>query len=136
MADLPTNPTNPQGKKELSMEIRLLIAFALMFLVLFVTPYIYKPAPSPKATTPPATPAQSAQVAKKPEAKAATQTAAAPAKQPFPGEIKAAAEQTFLIDTDLYKIQFSNRGAVVQSWLLKKFVDSSGKQLELVNAAG
>src|SRR5271166_481885 len=135
MADLPTNPTNPQGKKELSMEIRLLIAFALMFLVLFVTPYIYKPAPAPKATTPAATPAQAAQLTKKPEAEAATPTAAAPAKQPVPGEIKAAVEQTFLIDTDLYKIQFTNQGAVVKSWLLKKFVDSSGKPLELVNAA-
>ena len=130
MSDLPVSPNNPQGKKELSMEIRLLIAFALMFLVLFLTPYIYKPTPAPKAITPPATPAQAAQVTKKPEA--------APAElptQPVPGEIKAAAEQTFLIDTELYKIQFSNKGAVVKSWELKKFVDSAGKPLELVNEA-
>ena len=41
-------------KKELSMEARLLIAFVLMGLVLFLTPYIYKPAtaPAPGANKP------------------------------------------------------------------------------------
>ena len=41
-------------KKELSMEARLLIAFVLMGLVLFLTPYIYKPAtaPAPGANQP------------------------------------------------------------------------------------
>jgi YidC/Oxa1 family membrane protein insertase len=130
MSDLPVSPNNPQGKKELSMEMRLLIAFALMFLVLFVTPYIYKPTPAPKGTTAPATATQAVQLTKKPEA-----APDEPLKQTVPGEIKAAAEQTFLIDTDLYKIQFTNRGAVVKSWVLKKFVDSAGKPLELVNTA-
>ena len=41
-------------KKELSNEARLLIAFVLMGLVLFLTPYIYKPAsaPAPGANKP------------------------------------------------------------------------------------
>src|SRR5215831_1661111 len=58
---------NQPPKKEMSMEIRLLIAFALMFGVMFLTPYILKnqapvpqkaaqsakpPAPAPEATPP------------------------------------------------------------------------------------
>ena len=41
-------------KKDISMEARLLIAFVLMGLVLYLTPYIYKPAsaPAPGANTP------------------------------------------------------------------------------------
>ena len=110
------------------MELRLLIAFALMFLVLFVTPYFYKTPAGPKPTTPPATPAQAVQVTKKPEA-----APPAPA-QPAPGEMKGAAEQEFVVDTDLYKIRLTNKGAVVKSWLLKKYMDHAGKPLELVNA--
>ena len=111
------------------MELRLLIAFALMFLVLFVTPYFYKPPAGPKQTTPAATPSQAVQVTKKPEA-----APAAPV-QPAPGEMKGAAEQEFAIETDLYKIRFTNKGAVVKSWLLKKYLDHAGKPLEVVNAA-
>ncbi|HSR06015.1 MAG TPA: hypothetical protein VLM42_02590, partial [Bryobacteraceae bacterium] len=37
-------------KKELSMEVRLLIAFVLMGLVLLVSLYFIKPAPAPTAT--------------------------------------------------------------------------------------
>ena len=37
-------------KKELSMEVRLLIAFVLMGLVLVVSQYFIKPAPTPTAT--------------------------------------------------------------------------------------
>ena len=130
MADLPGNNNNQQGKKELSMEVRLLIAFALMFLVLFVTPYFYKPPAGPKPTALPSTPAQAAQVTKKPE----TPPPPAPA-QPAPGEMKAAAEQEFVVDTELFNIHFTNKGGVVKSWLLKKFLDHAGKPLEVVNVA-
>ena len=37
------------------------------------------------------------------------------------------------LDTDLYSIDFSNRGAVVHSWVLKKYVDSNKKPLEVLN---
>ena len=44
----PNNPMQPgKPKKEMSMETRLLLAFLLMGLVLFLTPYVYKPAPPP-----------------------------------------------------------------------------------------
>ena len=139
MADLPNNPNQSKPKKELSMELRLLIAFVLMGIVLFVTPYIYKPPAGPKPLTPPATSKQAAQVTKKPEAPAQpAQQAAAPAaphEAPPAAQITATAEQPFTIDTALFRIEFTNKGGVVKSWVLKKYLDSKGKPLELVNTA-
>ena len=129
----PGDPIQPGGKpgkkKELSMEMRLLLAFLLMGLVLFLTPYIYKVPPPPKK---PVTPPIAAQVAeeKKPAAAAASQ--AAPA-EPVPGQIQSSAEQEFIIDTQFYRIRFTNHGAAVTSWVLKKYLDHAGKPLELVN---
>ena len=127
------DPSQPPKKKELSMEQRLLLAFLLMGLVLFVTPYIYKAPPPPKKpATPPA--AQTTQPANKPEA---VPTKPAANAQPVPGQIQAAAEQEFTVDTDFYRIRFSNHGAVVHSWVLKKYLDRAEKPkpLELVNPA-
>ncbi len=134
MADSPNNPIQlgKPPKKELSMEIRLLLAFLLMGLVLFVTPYIYKaPPPPPKQTTPGAKQAQKTPAPPAPESKApAAQNAPA---QPSPGQIQASSEQEFTVDTQLFQVRFSNRGAVVRSWVLKKYKDHAGKPLELVN---
>jgi YidC/Oxa1 family membrane protein insertase len=130
MAD---NPLQPGGKKELTMEQRLLLAFVLMGLVLFLTPYFYKaPPPAPKASTAPVT-------AKSATATAATATSVAqPATKPaeaVPGQIVATSEQQFDVDTDIYHITLSNRGGTVRSWVLKKYKDRAGKPLELINAA-
>jgi len=114
------------------METRLLLAFLLMGVVLFVTPYIYKPPPPPKKpVVTPATTQQTTQPAPTSEKKKAEPAPATPA----PGQIQAAAEQEFTIDTDIYRVRLSNRGAVVRSWVLKKYLDHLGKPLELVNPA-
>src|SRR5580700_4458395 len=125
-------------KKELSMEMRLLIAFVLMGLVLFLTPYIYKPA------TAPAPGANQAATSKVPDTKSEVKEAATappPAEAPatpaavIPGQIHADKEEASVVDTDLYHVVFSNKGAVVKSWVLKNFKDHDGKSLELVNPA-
>ena len=41
-----------------------------------------------------------------------------------------------MLETPFYHVVFSNRGATVKSWTLKKFKDSAGKPLELVNQKG
>ena len=115
-----TNPPTP--KKDLSMEMRLLIAFLLMGLVLFLTPYFYKP-PATNRTQPPA-----AKVQKK-----APQEEPRLNLPPVPGQIAGEKEETFVLDSNLYRVLLSNRGAVVLSWTLKKYTDSAGKPLELVN---
>jgi YidC/Oxa1 family membrane protein insertase len=134
MADSPNNPIQPSQppKKELSMETRLLLAFLLMGLVLFLTPYIYKAPPPPPKQTAPAAAKQAPQAEKKPEA---TPVRPVASSQVVPGQIQDTTEKEFTVDTDIYRIRFSNRGAVVHSWVLKKYLDHSGKPLELVNQA-
>ena|ERR1039458_1067808 len=132
----PGDPIQPGGKpgkkKELSMEMRLLLAFLLMGLVLFLTPYIYKAPPPPKK---PVTPPVAAQVAEEKKPAAAAAAAQAAPAEPVPGQIQSSAEQEFIIDTQFYRIRFTNHGAAVTSWVLKKYPDHAGKPLELVNAA-
>ena len=125
-------PTGPQS----GMEKRLLLAFALMMMVLLGAQYFFKPAPSPKPVAP-ETPKQTEQLAQKPPAPVAPPPASTTQKQPVPSDaVQATGEATQVIDTDLYRVVFSNKGAVVKSWVLKKFRDSTGKhQLELVNVA-
>ncbi|MGA3130663.1 MAG: membrane protein insertase YidC [Terracidiphilus sp.] len=73
---------------------------------------------------------------------------AAPAAPATPGQIQAAAspvpplaatpqisasiETYTTIENEFYKIVFSNRGALVKNWILKKYFDSAGKPLDLV----
>src|SRR5580692_9963796 len=124
-------------KKELSMEARLLIAFVLMGLVLFLTPYIYKPATAPapganKAATSKTTDVKEA--ATPPPAEVPPPPPLAAAAE-IPGQIHAEQEESVTVDTDLYHVVFSNKGAVVKSWVLKDFKDHDGKSLDLVNPA-
>src|SRR5215472_17187520 len=121
-------------KPEWSTETRLLLAFALMGRVLFATPYFFKtvspPAPAKKASTPLQPPA-AVSVAAPPSVEPPKMTATPPV-QP----VAARKEETFVVDTDLYRVVFSNRGAVVQQWTLKKYTDDNGNPLELVNGVG
>ena len=137
----PENKIVPIGpKKEGPIQLRTLIAFGLMGLVIFATPYFYK------FIAPPAPPKPIEQTAGKtipsptPSANTAEPIAANPAEAQAvttPAEASATsavAEQTTEVDTQLYRIVFSNRGAVVRSWLLKDYKDRAGKPLELVNS--
>jgi len=128
-------PTPPKDTKELSMEIRLLIAFILMGAVLFLTPYFYKPA-TPPPQAPKSVPAAMAPAPGQPAA--AAQPAPSVSAEPPPpvGQIAARKEETFAVDTQLFRVVFSNRGALVRSWVLKKYRDDAGTQLDLVNPAG
>ena len=140
-----TNTNQPGPKKELSMEQRLLLAFALMGVVLFATPYLFKtPAPpaAPKKsataaqaqTTAPGGPATPA--AAKADSNTKGRTGCANALNVAATQkVAAENEQTYNVETDLYKVTFSNRGAVVQQWILKKYTDDNGKPLALVNEA-
>ena len=138
MADLlPTSPNPPgvPGKKELSMEMRLLIAFLLMGLVLFVTPNFNNTPPPAKPVAAPVKAVQT-QTPKPAEAPAVVPPPASSPDMPdMPGKLSADKEQEFTVDTDLYRIRFTNRGALVKSWLLKKYKDHAGNPVELVNQA-
>ena len=113
-----------------SLEKRLPLALALMMLVLLVSQYLFKPAPGPKPVAPVNNKA-AAVVTEKPS----TAATAMGATNGGGTQVQAAAEQTNAIDTALYHIVFTNRGAAVKTWVLKKYQDNDGKPLELINAA-
>ena len=142
-------PQKASWTKSLPVEIRLLIAFALMGLVVFGTPYFYKliGIKMPEKTEQPqqqqqqqqssqtnaATPAASTPAASTPALATPAQKAAL--EPPSGASVTASGEESVTVDTELYHIVFSNRGASVKSWTLKKFKDRAGKPLELVNPA-
>ncbi len=78
---------------------------------------------APAATAPAPTPATAAQTA--------AMTAAA-AKTPA---VQATAESTTVVENELYRITFSNRGGQVTSWILKRYTNEDGKPLDLVDTA-
>lgn len=123
---MPNNSSlSPSGQPP-SFEKRLPLALGLMMLVLLGSQYFFKPAPGPK-------PAQN--IAPK---IAAQETAQPPAPAPaarVSGQVEAAAETLTQIDTGLYHVVFTNRGAAVKSWVLKKYTDEAGKPLQLVSEA-
>src|SRR5579884_3795486 len=117
-----------------SLEKRLPIALALMMLVLLVSQYIFKPAPGPRPVKPANEKQLAAQVAEKPAA-AQSPPAVARELKSAPNQIQATAEVTNEVDTALYHIVFTNRGAVAKSWVLKQYRDESGKPLQLISQA-
>ena len=50
--------------------------------------------------------------------------------------VVATSETTTVVENELYRISFSNRGGQATSWVLKKYKDDAGKPLDLVNARG
>jgi YidC/Oxa1 family membrane protein insertase len=140
--------TPAQPPKEMSMEVRLLIAFLLMGAVMFVTPYFFKsqvPPPGKKdaavqttsqktdsavPTGPDGKPAPAATAPAEPAPEAAAVTVPLPA-----GATPQKVEPPFVVETDLYKVALSNQGGTVRSWLLKKTKGNDGKTLDLVNTA-
>ena len=125
---------NPQQQP--GGEGRLLLIFLVTFLVMMAAqPFLKKYFPTP----PP--PKQQTQVAETPApppppppiATAEKATRGKPAKEVSK---QAAAEEETVIENDLYRITFTNRGAQVKSWILKKFDnDTESGPLDLVNSA-
>ena len=63
--------------------------------------------------------------------------AAAPAAAPAANTVQATSESDTVVENELYRITFSNRGGVVKSWVLKKYKDDDQKSpLDLVNHEG
>ncbi len=122
------------------MERRLLIVFALTFLVIM----LFQPLLKKYGPQPPAKPASTAERSTpQPGAAAPTQNSAQRRPDLVPPGIKptresaplqATSESETVIENDVYRIVFTNRGARVKSWVLKKYTDDKGGQLELVNA--
>jgi YidC/Oxa1 family membrane protein insertase len=48
--------------------------------------------------------------------------------------VQAASATDIVVDSELYRVTFTNAGADVKSWVLKRYTDDNGKPLDLVNA--
>jgi YidC/Oxa1 family membrane protein insertase len=120
---------NPQ--QDPGMERRLLIVFALTFLVIILfQPILKKYMPqTPAAPAPAQNQAQPLSAA--PSLNSSVPHLAVPT--PSAGSKQAASESETVVENDLYRITFTNRGAQVKSWVLKKFDDDHGKPLDLVH---
>jgi YidC/Oxa1 family membrane protein insertase len=125
---LPGAPNDNPGTEK-----NLLIAFLLMGVVIFGTQYFL-----PQQAPPAEVKKEAKAKAPAPGEKAAVEKAAAlESAAPVSGEaVKGTREETHRIETDLYRVTFSSRGGVVTSWVLKKYLDSRRKPLELVHERG
>src|SRR5579884_967307 len=118
------------------MERKLLLVFALTFLLIILgQPLLKKYGPQQPPAATQQKPAETAVPPTSPEAQVPPPTTQAKASAVPTAKIKGESEQETVVENDLYKITFSNRGAQVKSWILKKYTDDAGKPLELVNAA-
>src|SRR5262249_35304062 len=111
------------------MERRLLIAFALSFLIIVLSRPLWEQRKSPvgpgdSPTIPPPRTVTAPVQPKEPKtiAEASQRTEAK----------KAESEKLTTVETDLFRISFSNKEAVVKSWVLRKYSDSDGKPLDLI----
>ena len=119
------------------MEKRVLVAVVLSFLVLylyqaFLAPPPPKPQPKPAAATQdagsaPATAAPEASGRQVPATVAPVLTAAAPAEG-----FSEPVERDVVVETDLVRAVFTNRGARAKQWQLKKYRDEKGELVDLV----
>lgn len=136
-------PIGPK-KDKFSSELRILVAALLSMVVILVWAKYFGPKPPENqpqkqqpAATAPATPGPST---------GTTATAAPTAPQPSNATVSAAApaavapvgdtqERTIVVENALYRVEFSNRGAVVKSWKLKKYKDDEKppRTLDLVH---
>ncbi len=108
--------------------------FWLLLLLVFLgyETFFNKPKPpQPKPAQTQKQEQQSALSAAQP-APAQAQTAAK-AAQPAPAPvIQASSESQITVENELYRIVFSNRGAQVKQWILKKYFGSEGQPLDMV----
>ncbi len=119
---------NPQ--QEPGSEKRLLLVFLVTFIVILAFQPLFK-----KYFPQQSAPQQQSQPAQTQPATSATPALAPPPVVVPVGVTKQAASETeTVIENDLYRITFTNKGAQVKSWILKKFDnDAQNGPLDLVN---
>jgi YidC/Oxa1 family membrane protein insertase len=138
--------SEPEKKNKFSHEMRLLAASLLSMGVILLwakffapKPLVVPPQPNKAVQTgantsgAPASTTSSANSAKDAAPKSTMTAAAAPVNIAVRGESQ---ERAIVVENDLYRVEFSNRGAVVKSWQLKKYYDDAKppRVLDVVHA--
>ena len=126
---------NPQ--QEPGSERKLLLVLAVTFLVVTLSQTVFKKyLPQPPEPKPAATQSQSGTANQNPPTSGAAVSGAPAvgARTQAVASKQASSESETVIENDLYRIVFTNRGGQVKSWVLKQYTDDKGNPLELVNA--
>ena len=122
-------------------DMRTLFGFMVVFLIMVVAFQYFAPKkPEQIAQQQKSQTAQTRQSAPAPTPASAGATPAPSTEQsPSPaiaGAVQANNESDIVVENELYRITFTNRGGAVKSWLLKKYKDDTQKNpLDLVNHA-
>jgi YidC/Oxa1 family membrane protein insertase len=119
-----------------------LLMIIVMIGVIFGIQYWRSAHTPPEAATPPAKSA-STPPASVPPAATSADTPASSARRnaadddsadtPQPSAVQATEATSTVVENELYRITFSNRGAQVTSWILKRYKDDEGQPLDLVD---
>jgi len=125
----------PGQKDKFTPELRILVASLLSFGVIILWAKFFGPKPqvpptqgNRPAATAPATPGPVASPAANAPQAAAAPATIAPAK-PVNVAVKSdSQERTIVVENSLYRVEISNRGAVVKSWQLKNYKDDAKPQ--------
>jgi YidC/Oxa1 family membrane protein insertase len=132
--------SDPEKKPKYGHEMRLLVASLLSMGVILLWTRFFAPKPPvapPQANRPaptaPATPGSASGSAAStsavgPARSAPKGTATGVSAAPAATAKSETQERTLVVENDLYRVEFSNRGAVVKSWQLKKYLDDSKPQ--------
>jgi len=116
-------------------DLRSTMGFALLLVVVLLGyQYFFKPKPTTPVTQ---TQTQTQQAATSPAASGqpaagAGQAAGAKEVAGATPAVTAALETETTVENELYRIVFTNRGAQVKHWILKKYKDTGGKPLDMV----
>ena len=116
----------------MDQEKRVLAAFALSFLMLMLWRvfFVKEPPPKPSAKPNPAVTTQSAS-----ERPSAATAAPSPPLPPTLPVVEGSKAEDIVVESDFYKVTFSTRGAIVESWILKKYLDAKDAPLDVVDDA-
>jgi YidC/Oxa1 family membrane protein insertase len=126
---------NPQNQPGMDKRVLMIFAATMLMLVL-AQQFLMKPPPSTPQTAQPAPAAAPAAGANQQPGAATGSAIQAPAAQTAAVQaaaVQAGSESATVVENDLYRITFSNRGGLVKSWILKKYKDDKGQELDLVN---
>ena len=114
---------------------RMLMVFAVTFALIIISQiFLFKKSPTPPAK--PAETTQSTQATPQPPAPTPAQVSRRSGAKAAKGTTvtkTAGSEIETVVENPLYRITFTNHGAQVKSWILKKYKDEDGHPLDLVN---
>lgn len=118
-------------------EKRVMIAFALSFVLLLLwrVMFVKTPPPVPKPSGSAHPTAQQSGGQKQSEQADTKPVIPKPPPAPHIAISQGQQAQDIVVENDLYRITFSTQGGVVKSWILKKYTDANGKPLDVVDAA-